>query len=52
MKVMCCQSQSGRMWLFCDTHCSAALKPQELQALDLQLWQKKREWVQSADAQQ
>lgn len=37
VKVICCQSQSGRMWLCCDTHCSVALKPQELQAFDLQL---------------
>jgi hypothetical protein len=29
-----------------------ALKPQLLQALDLQLWQKKRAWVQSDEAQQ
>ena len=43
VKVMCCQSQSGRIWLCCDTHCSVALKPQALQAFDLQLWQKKRE---------
>jgi hypothetical protein len=40
------------MWLCCDTHCSVALKPQALQAFDLQLWQKKREWVQSGEAQQ
>ncbi|ARF52419.1 hypothetical protein DSJ_24585 (plasmid) [Pantoea stewartii subsp. stewartii DC283] len=52
VKVICCQSQSGRIWLCCDTHCSVALKPQALQAFDLQLWQKKREWVQSGDAQQ
>jgi hypothetical protein len=29
-----------------------ALKPQELQPFDLQVWQKKREWVQSGEAQQ
>ena len=29
-----------------------ALRPQLLQAFDLQLWQKKREWVQSGEAQQ
>ena len=52
VKVMCCQSQSGRMWLCCATHCSVALNPQELQAFDLQLWQKKREWVQPGDEQQ
>lgn len=40
------------MWLCCDTHCSVALKPQELQALDLQLWQKNRECTQSGDEQQ
>lgn len=28
------------MWLCCDTHCSVALKPQELQAFGLLLWQK------------
>lgn len=52
VKVICCQSQSGRMWLCCDTHCSVALKPQELQAFDLQLWQKKRLWVHPGDEQQ
>ena len=40
------------MWLCCDTHCSVALKPQSLQAFDLQLWQKKQLWVQSDDKQQ
>lgn len=52
VKVMCCQSQSGRIWLCWATHCSVALKPQELQAFDLQFWQKKWEWVQSGDEQQ
>lgn len=35
VKVICCQSQSARMWLCCDTHCSMALKPQLLQAFDI-----------------
>lgn len=52
VKVICCQSQSGRIWLCCVTHGSVALKPPALQAFDLQLWQKKREWVQSGDEQQ
>ena len=43
VKVMCCQSQSGRMCCCSAIHCSVALRPQLLQALDLQLWQKKRE---------
>lgn len=43
VKVMCCQSQSGRMWLCCATHCSVALCPQALQTFDLQFWQRKRE---------
>ncbi|EMY3602370.1 TPA: hypothetical protein QH070_003475 [Klebsiella aerogenes] len=47
VKVMYCQSQSGGIWFCCDTHCSVALKPQVLQAVDFQLWQKKRLWVQS-----
>lgn len=43
---------SGRMWLCCDIHCFVALKPQALQAFDLQLWrQKKRLWVHSGDEQ-
>lgn len=52
VNVMCCQSQSGRMWLCCATHCSVALTPQELQVFDLQLWQKKQECVQSGEEQQ
>ena len=47
VKVICCQSQSGRMCC-----CSVPLRPQLLQALDLQLWQRKREWVQSGELQQ
>ncbi len=50
--VMCCQSQSGRMCCCSAIYCSMALKPQLLQALDLQLWQKKRECVQFGEAQQ
>lgn len=42
VKVICCQSQSGRILLCYDTHCSVALKPQLLQDFDLQLWQKNR----------
>lgn len=49
VKVISCQSQSCRMWICCDTHCSVALKPQALQDFDLQLWQKKREWVHPGD---
>lgn len=52
VKVMCCQSQSGRMCCCSAIHSSVALRPQLLQALDLQLWQKKRAWVQSGEAQQ
>lgn len=52
VKVVCCQSQSGRILLCCDTHCSVALKPQLLQAFDLQLWQKNRLCEQSGDEQQ
>ena len=52
VKVMCCQSQSGRICCCSVIHCSVALCPQALQAFDLQLWQKKRECVQSGEAQQ
>nr|WP_250648592.1 hypothetical protein [Serratia marcescens] len=37
VNVMCCQSQSGRMCCCSAIHCSVALRPQLLQALDLQL---------------
>lgn len=42
----------GENILCCDTHCSVALKPQLLQAFDLQLWQKNRLCEQSGDEQQ
>nr|ULG12876.1 hypothetical protein 376p_00024 [Serratia liquefaciens] len=41
VKVMCCHSQSGRMCCCSAIHCSVALRPQLLQALDLQVWQRK-----------
>ncbi len=49
VKVMCCQSQSGRMCCCSAIYCSVTLRPQLLQALDLQLWQKNREWIQSGE---
>ena len=52
VKVMCCHSQSGRTCCCSAIHCSVDFMPQALQALDLQLWQKKREWVQCCEAQQ
>lgn len=52
MKVICCQSQSGRMCCCSAIHCSVALRPQLLQALGLQRWQKKRAAVRFGEAQQ
>ena len=37
VKVICCQSQSGRMCCCSAIHCSVPLRPQLLQALDLQV---------------
>lgn len=37
VKVICCQSQSGRMCYCSAIHCPVAFMPQELQAFDLQL---------------
>lgn len=52
VKVICCHSQSGRTCCCSAIHCSVDFMPQALQAFDLQLWQKKRECVQSGEAQQ
>lgn len=52
VKVICCQSQSGRMCCCSAIHCSVPLRPQLLQALDLQVWQIRRECEQLSALQQ
>lgn len=47
VRVIYCQSQSGRMYCCSATHCLVEFKPQALQAFDSQFWQKMRERVKS-----
>lgn len=46
------KSQSGRTCCCSAIHCSVDFMPQALQAFDVQLWHKKRVWVQPGEARQ